>query len=281
MTQRAELTVLVDNQAGPGCMPEHGFALWIETKDRRILLDTGQGEALAGNALALGMDLGRLNTLVLSHGHYDHTGAVPLVLATALEVNVHAHAGVTEPRYSVRAGEARDIRMPAASVRALYRLPLFRMHWASGPVSLGEGLGLTGAIPRRTDFEDTGGPFFLDPEGQRPDLLEDDQALWIATEAGLVVCLGCCHSGLINTLTYVREITGENRIHAVIGGLHLNAASPERLEKTVNALRESRPDMLVPCHCTGEAAATYLRENLDCPVQTGYSGFRMEIPSAS
>ncbi len=274
MKTRAELTVLVDNQAGPGCAPEHGFALWIETRDRRILLDTGQGPALAGNALALGVDLGRTDTVVLSHGHYDHTGAVPQVVASAPEVRVHAHAGVTEPRYSIREGEARDIRMPAASVRALYRLPLFRMHWASGPVSLGEGLGLSGAIPRRTDFEDTGGPFYLDPEGQRPDMLDDDQALWIATDAGLVVCLGCCHSGLINTLTYLREITGESRVHAVIGGLHLGAASPKRLEKTVRALRELRPGMLAPCHCTGEAATTYLREHLECPVHTGYSGLR-------
>jgi 7,8-dihydropterin-6-yl-methyl-4-(beta-D-ribofuranosyl)aminobenzene 5'-phosphate synthase len=277
MMQRPALTVLVDNQVGPGCAPEHGFALWIETRDRRILLDTGQGPALAGNALALGVDLGRANVLVLSHGHYDHTGAVPLVLAGAPEVNVHAHAGVTEPRYSIREDAPRDIRMPAASVRALYRLPLFRMHWASGPVSLGEGMGLSGAIPRRTDFEDTGGPFYLDPEGQRPDLLDDDQALWIATDAGLVVCLGCCHSGLINTLTYVQEITGESRIHAVIGGLHLGAASPERLKKTVSALHELRPDMLVPCHCTGEAATTYLRDHLACPVHTGYAGFRLDM----
>lgn len=276
MRNRGVLTVLVDNQADSNLTAEHGFALWIEVGDRRILLDTGQGQALAGNALALGIDPGQADTLVLSHGHYDHTGAVPGVLAAAPQVAVYAHAGVTEPRYSIRDGAARDIRMPPASVRALYRLPLYRMHWASGPVLLGEGIGLSGSIPRRTEYEDTGGPFFLDPEGQRPDTLDDDQALWIATEAGLVVCLGCCHSGLINTLTYLREITGEQRILAVLGGLHLGAASPERLEKTVAALNELRPGMLVPCHCTGEAATAYLREHLECPVCPGFVGFKLD-----
>jgi metal-dependent hydrolase (beta-lactamase superfamily II) len=80
---KTTLTVLVDNQAGFGCVAEHGFALWIEHGDQHILLDTGQGTALEGNARTLGVDLGLTDALVLSHGHYDHTGAVPLVLGAA------------------------------------------------------------------------------------------------------------------------------------------------------------------------------------------------------
>ncbi len=275
--QQAALTVLVDNQAGFGCLGEHGFALWIEAGGRRILLDTGQGPALAPNAGALGVDLGRADALVLSHGHYDHTGALPLVLRAAPQVRVHCHPGVTEPRYSVRDGEARDIRMPMPSLRALEALPLDRVEWSAAPVLIGEGVGLSGHVPRRTDFEDVGGPFFFDPQGTRPDPIEDDQALWIATGAGLVVCVGCCHAGLVNTLLHLREVTGEGRIRAVVGGLHLGGASPERLEKTVRALREIEPGLLIPCHCTGEAAIEHIRDHLDCPVHTGYGGMRLDL----
>lgn len=270
------LTVLVDNQAGFGCLAEHGFALWIEHGDGHILLDTGQGTALAENVHALGIDLGRTDALVLSHGHYDHTGAVPMVLGAAPKVRVYCHSGVTEPRYSISGGEARDIRMPMFSMRALATLPVERMFWNGGAQSLGDGIGLSGFIPRWTDFEDAGGPFYFDPHGLRSDPVDDDQALWISTDKGLIVCLGCCHAGLINTLTHLREITGESRIRAVIGGLHLGSASRERLEMTAQALRDMQPELLVPCHCTGEGAIAYLRDHLDCPVHTGYSGFRLD-----
>lgn len=274
--RRAILTVLVDNKAGFGCVSEHGYALWIDAGEKRILLDTGQGSALAGNARALGIDLGLTDSLVLSHGHYDHTGALPLVLGAAPQARLHCHPGVTEPRYSVRDGQARDIRMPQASMRALNALPPNRLRWSGEPASLGAGMGLSGYIPRRTDFEDTGGPFFFDPHGHRADPIDDDQSLWIATDEGLVVCTGCCHAGLINTLTHLRGITGEGRIRAVIGGLHLGAASDERLEKTARALREMKPGLVVPCHCTGEAATAWLADHLDCEVRTGYAGMRLD-----
>ncbi len=273
---RAAMTVLVDNQAGLGCVTEHGFALWIDAGDKRILLDPGQGGALAGNAQPLGVDLGRTDILALSHGHYDHTGAVPLVLSSAPRSRLCCHPGVTEPRYSIRDGEARDIRMPQASMRALNALPPDRLLWSGEPTILGDGLGLSGSIPRRTDFEDAGGPFFFDPHGHRPDPISDDQSLWIATDQGLVVCTGCCHAGLVNTLTRLREITGERRVRAVIGGLHLGAASVGRLEKTALALREMRVGLVVACHCTGEAATAWLADHLDCEVRTGYAGMRLD-----
>lgn len=274
--QKTVLTVLVDNQAGCGCLAEHGFALWIERGDRRYLLDTGQGTALAENVRALGVDLGRADALVLSHGHYDHTGAVPMVLGAAPHVHVYCHSGVTEPRYSIRDGQARDIRMPMFSMRALATLPIERMHWNGGSQLIGDRIGLSGSIPRWTDFEDAGGPFFFDPHALRADPVSDDQALWVSTDKGLIVCVGCCHAGLINTLSHLREVTGESRIRAVIGGLHLGSASRERLEKTAQSLRDMNPGLMIPCHCTGEGAIAYLRDHLDCPVHTGYSGLRLD-----
>ena len=82
---------------------------------------------------------------------------------------------------------------------------------------------------------------------------------------GLVVLLGCAHAGVVNTIEYIRQFTGNRPIHAIIGGLHLSAASPERMNKTLEALRYWNVRHILPCHCTGIAAVTQLRTALpDC-----------------
>lgn len=267
-----EITILVDNRTEPGLVAEHGFSLWIEADDRRILFDTGQGPALGPNAEALGVDLARAEALVLSHGHYDHTGGLAQVAAAARDVAVYCHPAAVQPRYAIRNGRAASIQMPRAAMAALDRIDSNRLHWIFQPLQLTDRIGLTGPVPRETDYEDVGGPFFLDPEGRRPDPIEDDLALWIRTGAGLVVCVGCCHAGLINTLRHVRRLAGETRIRTVIGGFHLHAAGPRRLTPTVDELRAMDIARIVPCHCTGDAAMVFLAEALGRRVETGAAG---------
>ena len=120
-------------------------------------------------------------------------------------------------------------------------------------------IGLTGPVPRTTSYEDVGGPFFLDKAGDTPDPIIDDQSLWIATPAGLIVCTGCCHAGLINTLQYIQNISGISRVRAIIGGFHLVNADSTRLHRTVEALHRIGPERLIPCHCTGSGAIDVLQ----------------------
>ncbi|NPU85193.1 MAG: MBL fold metallo-hydrolase [Syntrophaceae bacterium] len=274
MSQSVSITILVDNRTIPGLTAEHGLSLWIETAGRRFLFDTGQGGALVPNASTLGIDLAGTDTLVLSHGHYDHTGGIPRVLQAAGQVEAYCHPGVASPRYGVRSGAARPIHMPRQSVTSLEGLPVNRVHWVRQPVSLSENVGLTGEIPREHPFEDTGGPFYLDPEGRFADSIDDDLALWIRTDGGLVVCVGCCHAGLLNTLHYIQRLNGGMRIRAVIGGFHLLNAGRERLDWTVSALLSLDPDRVIPCHCTGEHASAVLLDALGRKGIQGLAGLR-------
>ena len=266
------ITIVVDNPALPHLASEHGFAAWIETPDRRILFDTGQGAALGRNVTALDLPLARAEAVVLSHGHYDHTGGLPYVLETAPDVVVYAHPAVRRPRYAVRDGPAREIGISPAALAALDRLPEARRPRIDRPVELAPGVGLTGPIPREVAGEDTGGPFFLDPEGKHPDLLEDDLALWVRTKTGLVVVAGCSHAGLINTLRQARTASGEPRLRAVLGGFHLRAADDRRLEHTARTLRELDPERVVPCHCTGERAVERFARTLGERLVPGAAG---------
>jgi len=272
MSNDARITILVDNHAGEGLAAEHAFSLLIEAAGRRILFDTGQGPALAANVRALQADLRDCHALVISHGHYDHTGGLPFALGVATGARVYGHPGLVITRYAVTGGSARAVHIPADALAALHDLPAGRLHWVTRPLPLTEGIALTGPIPRETDYEDTGGPFFLDPEGARPDPIDDDLALWMRTSRGLVVCLGCCHAGLVNTLDLVRRQAGHGPIQMVLGGFHLVNAERRRLDETVAALRALDVQHIVPCHCTGDVAVAALRDALGERVVPGESG---------
>lgn len=267
----------MDNSAGPGLAAEHGLSFWIEAGGKRILFDTGQGGALAANARALGVDLADTDWLVLSHGHYDHTGGISHVANASRRFEVFCHPGVMSPRYSIRGGQARPIQIPRESEECIRALPPQRVHWVTEPRLLSEDIGITGPIPREASFEDTGGPFYLDAEGTLADRIEDDLSLWIRTEGGVAVCTGCCHAGLVNTLNAIQRLSGGRRIRAIVGGFHLLSAGAERLERTVSALRSVDPDLVVPCHCTGEHATGVLRDALGERVSAGASGMRLRF----
>lgn len=267
MGRDIELSLLVDNQALEGLVVEHGFSAWITVGATNILYDTGAGSALLPNAASLGIDLSRTGLLVLSHGHYDHTGGITDVLASSSSVELYAARGVSVARYSCHPDlPVRSIGMSAVNQHAILSLPTAQVHELHAPMYLADGIGLTGPIPRYCDFEDTGGPFFLDAQKTTADLIEDDQALWFETRGGLVIVLGCCHSGIVNTVDYIRQVSGIAKVRGIVGGLHLLNASSLRMEGTVHALRALKVDFLIPCHCTGEDAVAQLRQGLGADV---------------
>jgi len=277
MIDRLSITVLVDDQAGPGLHAEHGLALWIEAGDLRILFDTGQGAALIANAETLGIDLSRAEIIVVSHGHYDHTGNLARVLATAPDAVVYIHREAIRDRYHGSDEDARSIGMPTPDRSAVHALTPERIHWTGQPTKITPDIGLTGAIPREAGSAPEASPFFLDPEHSIPDDLVDDQALWIRTGDGLVVVTGCCHAGLLHTLQAVRRITRQTRIHAVIGGLHLGRASEDVLEAVGAGLQAMEVQQVIPCHCTGEAAVRYLTAALRQRVRPGQAGLHWSL----
>jgi 7,8-dihydropterin-6-yl-methyl-4-(beta-D-ribofuranosyl)aminobenzene 5'-phosphate synthase len=271
------IRILVDNNVSAGLVEEHGFSALIEVSGHSILFDTGQGKALTPNTAKLSCDLRRIDTLVLSHGHYDHSGAVSQVLQNAPITRVFCHAGSLLTRYSICPGEApRKISMPIPEMKALLDLPAYQVQWLTAQRLIFPDVGITGPIPRTHPCEDTSGPFYLDAEGRHPDLIVDDMAMWVNTSRGLIIIFGCCHSGLVNTVEHIRSASGVERVFGLIGGLHLVNASRERLAATCSALRTWNPDFVVPCHCTGDEAMAFLRDELGSKVTQGYAGLDLQ-----
>jgi len=228
---------------------EHGLSLWIEAGGQHVLFDTGQTDLLLTNALALGIDLTLADAIVLSHGHYDHTGGLAAVLDMAPKARVFLHPEATEAKYSLKDSGTRSIGMSAEAGQALAGR---RITWTATPTTLWPGISVTGHVPRLDAQEDTGGEFYLDESCSTPDRLLDDQALWIETDHGVSVVLGCAHAGVMNTLHYIRRLAEVDSFHTVLGGMHLLRASPERIDKTEAALKGYQLKRLAPGHCTGE-----------------------------
>jgi 7,8-dihydropterin-6-yl-methyl-4-(beta-D-ribofuranosyl)aminobenzene 5'-phosphate synthase len=283
MSDSIKVTVLVENTAfGPDIRGEHGLAFWIETGSKRVLFDTGPGpDVLVHNAQHLGIDLGSTDAVVLSHGHYDHTGGLMEVLERAGKIPVFLHPGALIPRYSQKKdGSVREIGAPSPLGESTLRGLASSLTWTTGPSPVADGIRVTGRVPRRTDYEDTGGDFYLDEACSAPDPIEDDQSLFFDTSEGTVVLLGCCHAGVVNTLRYIQEMTGGRLIHAVLGGTHLIAASEVRMDQTVHELRKMDIALLAPAHCTGARAQARIATEFPETWEPSHVGTRFEFTRA-
>ena len=257
----ATIHCIVDTLAEAGYMSEFGLSLFIETNGRRILFDTGAGEALIPNAARMGLDLNSATDIVLSHGHYDHTSGLA-ELDPPPQTPVYVGRDIVEPCWSLHDdGTKHRITMPPASRSILTKC---QVHEINAFTEIYSGMFLTGPIPRASG-EDCGGHFFSDEACTMPNLIPEEQAFLLASG---VLITGCCHAGIINTVEACRKTRPDIAIRTIIGGLHLRHASEERLERTASYLASLGLERLILMHCTGENAVEYLRSRLSCDVAT-------------
>ncbi|MGD9050565.1 MAG: MBL fold metallo-hydrolase [Desulfobacterales bacterium] len=254
---KIKITTLVDNTVGIGgsreLIAEHGLAFLIETGKQRILFDTGQYLALKNNARVLGKDLATIDMVVLSHGHYDHTGGLRHLLECNAAFSLYAHPDVFARKLIKRKGQYRKVGIPVPKDALVKKGVALNLN--TGPVALTPEIMTSGEIPLASAFETVAEGFFVEKDGRMvPDTLADDQALVLKTARGPVVVLGCSHRGVINTLRQVSKITGQKRIHAVLGGLHLAKATAEKLETILQHLQRFGLEKMVVGHCTGSRA---------------------------
>lgn len=262
---KARITVLCENSVikpGP-LIGEHGFSALVERGDEKVLFDTGQGFGLVHNARILGIDLDSVKKAVISHGHNDHTGGLAVFLLAGGARDIYAHSGIFNPRYrEVPDGPPKPIGIPYTRAHLEGLGASFYLSADSQQVA--PGILTTGVVPRETPFE-TGDQTLLvghDDGSCSRDPLSDDLSLVIEGETGLVVLLGCAHSGLVNILNHVRKLVPEKPVNAVVGGTHLGMCGEEQMVATIKAMADQGVQRVGASHCTGLAGAARLREAL-------------------
>ena len=281
MINNLSITAIIENTAGIfEVAGEWGLALSIQADQHRILCDTGQGHTCGRMRSGWASIWRRLRHSSSVTATPIIPAASPALMAAGFRGKTYIHPAALNPKYQrEKTAPPRAKGIPAESREALLTRTSDLVE-CCGPVEIAPGILVTGAIPRRNSYEDVPDPFFLDENCTEPDPLVDDQALLIETARGLAVITGCGHSGLINTLNYARELTGNSRIAAVVGGLHLFRASAERIRATTENLRDFGAELIAPCHCTGFDATGDLQHEFGSSVVALRAGLTIRLSEA-
>ncbi|MCP9981683.1 MBL fold metallo-hydrolase [Actinomadura madurae] len=256
-------------------------------RSTRLLFDTGLSpDAMVTNAARLGVDLGDVQAVVLSHGHFDHAGGLAGLAGRrgVRSLPMVLHPRVWTKRRLAVPGEPVE-ELPTLSRKALDGEGFEVIERREPSLLLDGGVLITGEVDRTTEFEHgmppphqawTGSGWEHDP------LVIDDQALVVHVRGrGLVVLTGCGHAGAVNIVRHARRLTGVDRLHALVGGLHLGGPAFEPvIPPTVAALAELAPGLVVPGHCTGWRAQHALAAALPDAWVQGSSGTTYRLAAA-
>jgi 7,8-dihydropterin-6-yl-methyl-4-(beta-D-ribofuranosyl)aminobenzene 5'-phosphate synthase len=259
------LNILCENSVipCPGLLGEHGFSVLIERRDRTFLFDTGQGHTIVQNAKVLKKNLRKISKIFLSHGHFDHTGGLAAVVKECGRMDVYAHPDVFNERFAVTHEKGKDkirsVGLPEEKEDLCALGAVF--HFNTNFEEVFNGVFLTGEIPRKTRFEKEDKRLAVIENNEMvQDPFKDDQSLVIKTEMGLLVILGCAHSGMINTLDHIKGYFPDEKFHMIIGGTHMGFLDDLQVEKTIEALKVFNIDKIGVSHCTGLKAAASLKQ---------------------
>jgi 7,8-dihydropterin-6-yl-methyl-4-(beta-D-ribofuranosyl)aminobenzene 5'-phosphate synthase len=278
---KIRITILCENLVGKLVgSGEHGFSAFIETDQGNYLFDTGSGRSIVPNSLTLNKDLKSIKKIFLSHGHYDHTGGLSEVLKLKGKVEVHAHPHVFLDRIAVLKEDDREIkrfigiRYKKRYLESLGANFVFNNAFAE----IAKGIFLTGEVPRKTSFEKQDPRLFSEIDGKTTqDLFLDDQSLILDTDKGMVLILGCAHSGMINIINHAINKMGKENFYAILGGTHLDFLSPEQLEESIRSLKKMKTEKIGVSHCTGMRAAFRLHQEFGDRFFYGCVGSVLEV----
>ena len=253
-----KLSVLTENMASGNFLAEFGLSYFIENGDKNILFDTGNTNVFLKNAEKLNIDMDTVDTVVLSHGHWDHGNGLNYLRNKKLV----CHPDAFMKRYRKNSSINIGLNLSYEELNNRFELTVSRE-----PYHLSTNMIFLGEIPRVTSFE-AQTTAFMDQNGE-DDFVPDDSALAIVVDDELIVVSGCAHSGICNIVEYAKRVTGLKKVIAVIGGFHLKEDN-RQTQKTIHYFRDQKIRNVLPSHCTQlPALAAFYREFEMEQVKTG------------
>ncbi|HBG24660.1 MAG: hypothetical protein A2X17_03515 [Bacteroidetes bacterium GWF2_41_61] len=260
-----KITTLTDNVVNRrGLLAEHGLSIYLEVDNKRVLFDTGQSSVFYKNAIELGVNISLVDYLVLSHGHYDHTGGVSTFLDKNTCAKIFAKRETFLPKYRGKRYIGIDPGVKIPEDRVVYTDGLFkiseRFFIVSGPI-----------MSNNASSSDSEGFNCEENCSLIKDRFLDEQYLVYLGEDGLTIITGCSHLGIIEIVLQATEMF-KMPVNTIIGGFHTSQMAKEGVDKIIESLSKISPLKIGVCHCTGQDAYCRFKNELNCKVFYNYCG---------
>lgn len=265
-------TILSENRKKYDCDSEEGFSIFINTFNKKIMLDTGFSDLFIKNSQILNIDLRQVDDIILSHGHSDHSNGIAFFPKPKKKINLLLHPDCFLERYSIR----RNMHYAGMNRNLEELSKTFNVIMSRTPYFLCKNICYLGEIERKNNFEAKVFPSVLN--NNKTDYIFDDTALVIKSSSGLIIISGCSHSGICNIIEYSKKIMNEKKVYAVIGGLHLKYLD-DLTYRTIEYFKYNRIPNLYIGHCTSDDVIEVFKNELTTVsnVVSLYSGLEFEI----
>ncbi len=267
-------TVLVDNISENGLQAEWGLSIYVEYKDKKLLLDTGSSGKFLRNARELQLDLSQVDFAVLSHAHYDHGDGMEEFFRTNNKAKFYLRAGSGENCYGKLLFFHKYIGIKKGTLEKYGE----RIVFAEGDCQIADGIWL---IPHKTaGLEKIGkcNNMYVKKEGKwYPDDFSHEQSLVLDTEKGLVIFNSCSHGGADNIIREVQETFPDKKIYALVGGFHLVRTPEKEVQKLAERIKTTGIQRIYTGHCTGKSAYSILKAELGDGATQLKTGLVMEF----
>ncbi len=252
-----KFVVLSENRANGKFCGESGLSIVVDDGKEKILFDTGYSDLFAKNAKLLDINLDEVKLVILSHGHSDHTNGLPYLSAGKTIV---MHPSGFKDRWSNRKKEYVAPPVSQEQLAEKHNLIL-----SSDPIEVATNIIFLGEIPMVVPHEMGGNlSTSLDEELTIPDPTEDDSGIAMKTEEGLFVMTGCGHRGICNTIEHAIKVTGEKKVHAVLGGFHFRKLDKQKdmIDETIKYFKTLGVKHLYLGHCNSDPVIDYMEQKL-------------------
>ena len=263
---KTTITVLCENSVlNPlPFIGEHGFSVLIENGET-TLFDTGQGLGLLHNMSVLGKKSENIQRIIISHGHYDHTGGLlPLLKSRNINTPVYIHPEAFREKRAMLPIPGSDQSVPIGmkATRQEYELAGASFHEIRGYNRVSQNIFSLSDVRRPEGWKTWDTRLVARHcDELKSDPFNDDMSLMIETDSGPVVILGCAHAGIVEILEQLSEESGHREFHAIIGGTHLESAPADYVQKAMETIRRFKVKTVAVSHCTGfRIACQFARE---------------------
>ena len=263
-----KVEILSENRTNhPECLAEHGLSVYIEIGDIKILFDLGASDLYQQNAKRMKVDLEKVDTVVISHGHYDHTGGIPSFCELNKKAKIYIHEKAFVTTYGMENGKLDEEPCSIHWTKQQHEQVRDRLILTKGVTWLTEDIVVSGTIPKIEDSIPTETFYLKNEDGSLTiDSMEHEQFLAIrvpdrkGNSRGFFLFSGCSHNGVIPCLRYAKALFPGERVLGILAGMHLYNANSETSNMILGQVAAEDMSYILPVHCTGILAICDLRQ---------------------